>query len=44
VTVDGRLAWDGRRGHSYGAHAEGGRIVLEGIGSGRHEIQSEPLE
>jgi alpha-L-rhamnosidase len=44
VTVDGRLAWDGRRGHSYGAHAEGGRIVLEGIGSGRHDVESEPLE
>jgi alpha-L-rhamnosidase len=36
VTLDGRVVWNG--------HAEGDRIVLKGIGGGRHEIRSEPLD
>jgi alpha-L-rhamnosidase len=41
VTLDGRVVWDGRHGRD--AHADGDRIVLERVGSGRHEIRSEPL-
>jgi alpha-L-rhamnosidase len=44
VTVDGRLVWDGRAGRAHGAHAEGDRIVLQDLGGGRYEIESEPLE
>ena len=44
VAVDGRVAWDGRRGHAFGAHADGDRIVLAGVGSGRWSIESRPLE
>jgi hypothetical protein len=43
VTVDGRVVWDGRRGHRYDAHPDGDRIVLEGLGGGKYEIDSRPL-
>ena len=42
MTLDGRVVWDGRRGR--GAHAEGDRVVIEGVGGGRHRIRSRPLE
>jgi hypothetical protein len=41
VTLDGRVVWDDSHGH--GAHVDGDRIVLEGIGGGRHAIRSRPL-
>jgi alpha-L-rhamnosidase len=44
VRVNGRLAWDGSRGHAYGAHADGDRIVLPRIGSGSWSIESRPIE
>ncbi|MEV6635105.1 discoidin domain-containing protein [Actinoplanes sp. NPDC051470] len=30
VTVNGRLAWDGRKGHAFGARLENGYVVLTG--------------
>ncbi|HTE60721.1 MAG TPA: family 78 glycoside hydrolase catalytic domain, partial [Solirubrobacteraceae bacterium] len=44
VSVDGRVVWDGERGAGYGAHAQGDRVVLEGVGSGDYRIESEPLD
>jgi alpha-L-rhamnosidase len=40
VTVDGTTVWDGRRGSAFGAHADGDRVILEGVGSGTYEIES----
>ncbi|MCW2492316.1 MAG: hypothetical protein JWN47_1680, partial [Frankiales bacterium] len=30
MKVNGQLAWDGHRGSAYGAHVEGGYVVLTG--------------
>jgi len=43
VLVDGRVVWNGERGTQYGAHADGDRIVLEGVGSGTRAFESRPL-
>jgi hypothetical protein len=42
VTVDGRTVWNGREGLAYGAHAEGGYVVLHGVPA-RAAIESRAL-
>jgi hypothetical protein len=38
VAINGAVAWSGGRATAYGAHADGGRVWLEGLPAGSHRI------
>jgi hypothetical protein len=38
VTVNGTIAWDGTTAKSYGAHADGSYVYLDGLPAGSYTI------